>query len=111
MKLRTDGFASLHAGFNEGFAQTKPLILKGDVFRLNFSTSSIGYVKVVLLDEKGKEVPGFGEADAKPITGDKTDANVTWTSGKTVRDLGDKKIRIKFIARDADIYSFGVFDR
>lgn len=110
MTLRTDGFASLHAGYAEGNTTTKPVILRGNRFNINYSTSSIGYVKVVLLDENGKELPGYGEADAEKIVGDKIDGEVKWKSGKTLKDLGGKNVRIKFIARDADVYSFGVFD-
>jgi hypothetical protein len=64
----------------------------------------------VLLDEKGRDLPGFGEADAYKIAGDKIDGEVKWKSGKTIKDLPKKKIRIKFIARDADIYSFAIND-
>lgn len=110
MALRTDGFASLHAGYKEGSVLTKRVLLDGNSFKLNYSTSSIGYVQVVLLDENGNEVPGFGLKNAAPIRGDKIDGAVTWTSGKTIKDIRDKTVVIKFIARDADIYSFGIFD-
>jgi hypothetical protein len=109
MVLRTDGFASLHAGYTEGAMTTKPLVLKGNTFQLNYSTSSIGYVQVVLLDETGNEIPGFGQADATKICGDIVDAPIKWKSGKTLKDIGDKTVRIKFILRDADVYSFGIF--
>ena len=108
MKMRIDGFASLHAGYPEGYVITKPLILKGNVFQLNFSTSSIGYVKVLLLDEDEKELPGFGEKDAEIIRGDKIDSEIKWKSGKTIKDIGDKNVLVKFIIRDADIYSFAI---
>jgi len=110
MTLRTDGFVSLHAGFTDGSATTKPVSLRGNVMEINYSSSPIGYVKVVLLDEAGHELPGFGAEDAVPLRGDNIDAKVKWKSGKIVRDVGDKKVRIKFIAKDADIYSFGIFD-
>jgi hypothetical protein len=109
MKLRIDGFASLHAGYQEGHAVTRPLRLKGESFQLNYSTSSIGYVKVVLLDESGKELPGFGEADAEKISGDKIDIPVKWKSGMSIKSLGNRDVRIKFILRDADIFSLGIF--
>lgn len=110
MTLRTDGFVALHAGFAEGSATTKPLSLRGNTMELNYCSSPIGYVKVLLLDEAGRELPGFGLADAVAIRGDKIDGKVKWKSGKTVHDLGEKKVRIKFVAKDADIYSFGIFD-
>jgi hypothetical protein len=84
-------------------------VLKGNTFQLNYSTSSIGYVQVILLDEAGKELPGFGAADAPKICGDIIDAEVKWKSGKTIADLGGKPVRIKFVLRDADVYSFGIF--
>ena len=110
MKLRVDGFASLHTAYAEGFALTRPLVLDGNTFKINYSASSIGYIKVVLLDEDGKDMPGFGHADALTLLGDKVDREVKWKSGKTIKDLGSKTIRIKFIAKDADIYSFVISD-
>lgn len=109
MVSRTDGFASLHADYEEGYLLTKPVTLKGESFLLNYSTSSIGYVKVILLDESGAEIPGFGEADAPAICGDLVDASITWKSGKRISSLQNKTVRIKFILRDADIYSFAIF--
>jgi hypothetical protein len=109
MVLRTDGFASLHAGYTEGSMTTKPVVLKGNTFQLNYSTSSIGYVQVILLDESGKELPDFSATDAPKIYGDIIDAEVKWKSGKTIADLGDKPVCIKFVLRDADVYSFGIF--
>ena len=110
MTLRKDGFAAIHADVEEGFAITKPVTLRGDIFSVNYSTSSKGHIKVVLLDEKGNEKPGFGEAEAAEMTGDKMDEIVTWKSGKTIGELADSPVRIKFMAKDADIYSFGIFE-
>lgn len=109
MVLRTDGFASLHAGYEPGIMITKPVQLKGTKMELNYSTSSVGYVKVVLTDLDGNEIPGFGEKDAPSICGDLIDAVIKWKSGKSIADLPPTPIRIKFILRDADIYSFGIF--
>lgn len=108
MKMRVDGFASLHAGYNEGYAITKSLRLKGKTMKINFSTSSIGYLKVVLIDERGKEIAGFSEKDAVEMRGDKIDGAVSWKSGKSLTELSDKTVRIKFIVRDADLYSFEI---
>lgn len=110
MKLRTDGISSLHAGFTEGEAVTKPLILNANSLVINYSASSIGYVKVVLIGEDDKVLTGFGEVDAVLLRGDNIDKKVTWKTGNTIQQLGNKKVRIKFIARDADVYSFAVYD-
>ncbi|MBO9595111.1 MAG: hypothetical protein J7599_19560 [Niabella sp.] len=108
MTLRTDGFASLHADYPEGYAITKLLQLKGEKLTLNFSTSSIGYVKLILLDETGKELPGYGAADALVLRGDRIDGEVRWKSGKSLADVGTRPVKMKWVIRDADIYSFEV---
>lgn len=110
LKLRLDGFASLKAGFQEGYVVTKPLVLNGNFIDLNFSTSSVGYVKVVLTDEFGKEIPGFGEQDANKMIGDKIDAQVAWSSGSSISSLRNKTVRIKFILKDADVFAFGAWE-
>jgi hypothetical protein len=109
--LRLDGFASLHAGYTAGSALTVPLTIKGNTLSVNVATSSVGYLKVVVVDEAGQELAGFGEKDAEEIAGDMIDRVVTWKGGKTLADLGGKPVRLKFILRDADLYSFGVFSR
>lgn len=108
MILRNDGFASLHADYEEGNAVTRLLILKGNRLLLNYSASTVGFVKVILLDEKGREIEGFGEGNAAVMTGDKIDVAVVWPGGKTLKDVGNKKVRIKFVMKDADLYSFAV---
>lgn len=110
MTLRTDGFASLHAHRTPGTATTKPLQLQGNRMEINYAASPVGYVTVTLLDEAGKELPGFGTADAIPLRGDKIDAQVRWKSGNTIRDIRGKNVRLRFAASDADIYSFGIFN-
>lgn len=110
MKLRTDGFASLNAGYNEGYVVTKPLIINGASFFVNISTSSIGYVKIILLDEDGFEIDGFGENNSVKLVGDKIDFPVIWKTNKKISELNGRKTCIKFIIKDADVYSFAVFD-
>ena len=58
----------------------------------------------------GKELPGFGEADAVKLTGDKIDYRIAWKSGRQISSLGNTPLRVKFILRDADLYSFSVYD-
>ncbi|GAA5221866.1 glycoside hydrolase family protein [Membranihabitans marinus] len=108
LRLRTDGFASIKAYFDPGYMVTKPLKLEGTTLNINFETSTVGYVKVVVLDENGKEISGFGADDAVILRGDKIDGEVTWASGKTLADLKNKTVRLKFLMKDADMYSIAV---
>lgn len=107
MAMRLDGFASLHAGYQEGHAITRPVKLDGHRLALNLSTSASGYAKVVLLDADGAEIPGFGQADATELVGDAIDLTATWAKGR-LDELKGRPVRIKFILRDADLYAFAI---
>jgi hypothetical protein len=109
--LRLDGFASLHAGYQGGSALTKPLVLRGGALRVNYATSSVGSLKIAVLDLDGRELPGLGEADSEELAGDEIDRDVRWKGGATIATLGERPVRLKFVLRDADLYSFGVFTR
>ncbi|MDF9798931.1 hypothetical protein OKW21_004194 [Catalinimonas alkaloidigena] len=110
LSLRTDGFASISAGYEAGSLITKPLQLDGTNLYLNYSSSSAGYIKLIVLDAKGKEIEGFGEKDAPTIVGDFINHRVQWSNGKSLSDLKGKTVRLKFVMKDADLYSFGVFE-
>lgn len=111
MALRLDGFASLHAGYVEGHAITRPLKLDGQRLAMNVSTSASGYVKAVVLDESGAEIPGFGAADAAELVGDAVDLTAGWKGKRSLADLSGRVVRLKFLLCDADLYSFAVLDR
>jgi hypothetical protein len=108
MAMRLDGFASLHAGYREGYAITRPVTLEGSRFSVNLSTSANGGAKVVLLDQDGKEIPGFGEREANELVGDNIDLAATWKGSPRLEQLKGRVIQIKFVLRDADLYSFAV---
>ena len=110
MAMRLDGFASLHAGFAQGHATTRLVTIEGGRFSLNLSTSANGLAKVVLLDEAGRELPGFGEADASELVGDSIDLTAVWKGPRKLAELKGRPVQIKFILRDADLYAFAVLD-
>ena len=110
MALRIDGFSSLHAGAVEGFALTKPVKIDGSRLALNLSTSANGYVKVVVFDERGAEIPGFGAADARELVGDTIDLTAAWKGSATLAALRDRIVQLKFLLCDADLYSFAVLN-
>lgn len=110
MALRLDGFASLHAGYAEGFARTRPVVIEGKRLSLNLSTSAFGHAKVALLDEAGAEIPGFGVADALELVGDSVDLTARWKGGRDIGELRGRTVQIKFLLQDCDLYSFAVLD-
>ena len=110
VSIRPFGFASVHAGRAGGEITTQPFTFTGKTLRLNYSTSAAGSVQVEIQDEQGKPQPGFGLADVSLLFGDELDATVNWKSGKSAAnsDLSGLRqpIRLRFVMKDADIFSF-----
>jgi len=101
--LRTDGLASLHAGWRGGEMVTKPFVVNGESLQLNFATSAAGGVRVELQDPDGAPLPGFALGDCVEMIGDRIDRAVRWKSGGPI-PKGPARMMIAL--RDADVYSF-----
>jgi hypothetical protein len=56
-------------------------------------------------DELRKPLPGFDYADCKPFTCDSVAHEVTWKE-KTIGSLKGQVIRLEFLLKDADLYTF-----
>lgn len=106
LTLRPDGFASLHAGYTPGECVTRPITFSGDTLELNVSTSAAGSVRVELQDEAGKTLPGFALSDCPELIGDALSRPVIWTSGSRLHEIAGKPVRIRFVLKDADVFSF-----
>ena len=85
---------------------TKPITFKGKELEMNFSTSVAGYVRIEIQDADGSPIPGYTLKDSPEIFGDQLDRVVAWKTGKDVSQLAGKPIRLRFVMRDADLYSF-----
>ena len=103
--IRIDGFVSLHARQTPGEFITKTLIFSGKTLTLNFSTSAAGSILVELQDEKGKPFPGFSLSDCDELFGDTHERIVTWNNNSDVSNLTGKRIHIRMVLREADLYS------
>jgi hypothetical protein len=102
--FRTDGFASVNAGWKGGSMLTKPLTFAGKALEINYRTSAAGSVRVEIQDADGHPFPGFAAADCPEIIGDQIDRIVTW-SGSDLAALAGRPVRLRFELRDADLYS------
>ena len=103
--LRLDGFVALHASADEGRMVTRPFIFKGERLSMNFSTSAAGSVRVEIQDAQGQPLQGFTLADCPEIYGDEIDRLVTWKGGSNVGSLAGTPVRLRFVMKDADLYS------
>lgn len=106
--LRLDGFVSVHAPYQKGYFITPPLVFRGRHLWISYSTSAVGFVRVEIQDEAGQAIHGFEEVDCAELFGDEVDRMVGWGSRGKVKSLEGKTIRLKFVLKDADLYSFGV---
>ena len=105
MTLRLDGFASLNAPYEGGQLVTKPLKFEGSQLEINYSTSAAGELKVEIQDEKGQPLEGFSLKDCPEITGDEISRIVSWQGGDNVESLAGRTVRLRFVMKDADLYS------
>ena len=104
--LRLDGFSSIQAPYEGGEAVTKPLTFAGKRLSVNFATSAAGGIRVELQDAAGKPIPGYTLADARELIGNEIERTVAWRGGEDVAPLAGQPIRLRFVMKDADLYSF-----
>ena len=104
--IRMDGFVSAYAPMSGGEIVTKPLRFAGGNLALNFETSGAGSVQVEIQDEAGQPLKGYTLQDCPPIYGDHLQYIVRWAqSGGDLRPLAGKPVRLRFVLKDADLYS------
>lgn len=105
--LRLDGIASAHAGGKSGELITRPLKFAGKKLTLNFATSAAGSVQVEVQDAvTGKPLPGFELENAPELFGDQIAESYKWKSGEDISSLAGRPIKLRFVLKDADVYSY-----
>lgn len=105
LTLRIDGFASIWAPYRGGQMVTKPLTFSGSQLVINYATSAAGGIRVEIQDEAGQALPGFALSDCREIIGDEIERTVSWRGGSDVSKLAGQPVRIRFLMKDADLYS------
>lgn len=109
LTLREDGFISVNAPFGGGELLTKPLRFEGNRLEINYATSAIGFVRVEILNREGSPIDNHAEDDCKEIFGDEISRIVRWNIGPDVGALAGRHIRLRFVMKDADLYSYRFF--
>ena len=104
--LRPDGFASAHAGYAGGDLVTAPIRFRGRQLVLNYATGAGGSVRVELQSQSGEPLPGFALPDAPDLYGDAIDETYSWKGGTDVSSLAGKRVRLRFVLKDCDLYSY-----
>ena len=111
--IRIDGFVSAYAPYRGGEIITKPLIFHGNYMVINFATSAQGSIQIEILDERGQPIPGLELVYSPLIRGDHLERTVTWRDPEGGKErtsdlshLAGRPIRLRFVLKDADLYSF-----
>ena len=107
--LRLDGFVSVQAPLSGGEVLTRPLVFDGNRLELNFSTSAAGKIGVEIQQPDGRPIKGFALADCDELFGDSLDEIVSWHDNPKVEGLAGRPVRLRFVVRDADLFSFRFF--
>jgi len=105
LTFRTDGFVSVHAGYQPGELLTRPFTFTGTQLTLNLSSSAAGGVFVEIQDATGSPISGFTLADCSELNTDDLARVVSWKNGTDVSSLAGKPIRLRFRLKDADLYA------
>ena len=100
-ELRRDGFASMHTD-SEALIHTRCLV-PGDRPYL-FVNAAAEALRVEVLDENNRVIPGYAIADALPFRGDSCATPIHWREHQTMPSLPHCKLRLTI--ESGDIYSF-----
>ena len=103
--LRIDGFVSVQAPLSGGELVTKLLTFEGKELVMNLSTSAAGSVRVEVQHKDGKPAKGFALRDCPDVFGDAIEQPVCWKAGSDVSKLAGTPVRLRFVLKDADLYS------
>jgi len=103
--MRLDGFASVHAGADQGELLTKPLQFSGKELEINYSTSAGGSVRVEIQDAQGQPLPGLALKDCSPLVGDSITQVVSWKGQPDLSRVSGSSVRLRFVMTEADIFA------
>jgi hypothetical protein len=105
--LRLDGFVARAAGDTPGVLTTKPFTLEGSALELNAVVEPRGLLRVEVLDEAGKPLPGLSGA-AAPQFGPLDDLRFrpTWKDRPDLASVRGRVVRLRFHLKEARLYAF-----
>lgn len=100
-----DRFVSIQSGFDGGILVTKPLEIAGTSLYLNCN-AAFGSIDISLLNQQGEAVPGY-HAHIAGIDSIRVPV-IFQNSLSALRPHEDTSIKLRFILKNAELYSFYV---
>jgi len=105
-RVRLDGFVSQDATASGGEMITEPISFEGRRLEVNMDAGARGWLKVEILNARGRPCRGFSEKDADPVWGNDVKKVMTWKGSKGVSDLKGRPVRLRFIGKSVKVYAF-----
>lgn len=106
-RLQPDRFVALHAGSSTAQLLTRPVWTGCDRFFVNARIAKGGSLRAEITDETGKPLPGWELRACQPLTGDRTNHELCWTSRKPRADVTGRHLRLRVQAQHCDLWSIG----
>ena len=104
VRIPRDRYAGLKTtDDSQGRLRTLPLRLAGESLAINFASEG-GPLRVRVLNADGTAIPGYGEQDCNPMTGDHLAAQVCWTN--PLSRLKGTVARFEFIIHRGTLFGF-----
>ncbi len=104
VKLRKEGFISMHGPQNGGVIVTRKIKWPGGKLLIN-SDARQGELSVRVTDPKRKVLPGFDYPDCVAFQGDSVAHEVRWKE-QVMSTLAGQVIRLEFFLKNADLFTF-----
>ncbi len=104
VRMARDRYVSRDAGDLPGVLRTPPVVL--DAAQLTVNAEVAGELRVRILGEHGRPLPGFDFDDCRPIRGDSPGHEVRWANGAAL-PMG-APVHLEFRVQDGRLYGFGL---
>jgi hypothetical protein len=104
--VQRDRLVSATAAAEFGRFTTPALKFAGARLRVNANVRAGGVLRIGLLDEQGKPIPGRRTEDCHPITGDHLQTMIEWADSADVSSWAARPIKLQFDLKDADVFGF-----
>jgi hypothetical protein len=103
--LKPDRFIALVAGDEPAEMYTRRFSLKSPEVYVNADIATDGAVRLELLDEESRPLPGFELSRCVPLTGDSLSHSVHWEGEPNLSEILNRPIRWRLQATHARVYA------
>ena len=102
-------FGCVCADARGGYLLTRPLVPNAARLIINYATSAAGSLSAAAVGTGGEPVDGFGFEECGELYGNEFEKEIRW-NGKPFDALRGREIRLRFLLRDARLYTVGKAD-